>query len=134
ECPPQCIYIEKDTQKKADFLGKLQFQPKVFDIDVSVCMGCQICVEVCPFESIRMDRDFEYAKSDRFEGLLLHKEQLAKSNKYYHQIHPTEATETDAIREGKRQDHLAKERAKAEKLAQAKEAASKSQSKEPNKE
>jgi NADH-quinone oxidoreductase subunit I len=134
ECPPQCIYIEKDTQKKADFLGKLQFQPKVFDLDVSVCMGCQICVEVCPFESIRMDRDFEYAKSDRFEGLLLHKEQLAKSNKYYHQIHPTEATETDAIREGKRQDHLAKERAKAEKLAQAKEAATKAQSKEPNKE
>jgi NADH-quinone oxidoreductase subunit I len=64
----------------------------------------------------------------------LHKEQLAKSNKYYHQIHPTEATETDAIREGKRQDHLAKERAKAEKLAQAKEAATKAQSKEPNKE
>jgi len=40
----------------------------------------------------------------------------------------------DAIREGKRQDHLAKERAKAEKLAQAKEAATKAQSKEPNKE
>lgn len=123
ECPPQCIYIEKDTVKKPDFLGKMQFQPKTFDIDVSVCMGCQICVEVCPFESIRMDRDFEYAQSDRFEGLLLRKDQLAKPNKYYHSIHPTEARETDAIRDGKRQDHLAKEKAKAEKLAKAKEEA-----------
>jgi len=70
-----------------------------------------------------MDRDFEYAQSDRFEGLLLHKDQLAKPNKYYHSIHPTEARETDDIREGKRQDHLAKEKAKAEKLAKAKEEA-----------
>ncbi len=123
ECPPQCIYIEKDTVKKPDFLGKMQFQPKTVEIDVSVCLGCQICVEVCPFESIRMDRDFEYAQSDRFEGLLLRKDQLAKPNQYYHSIHPTEARETDAIRDGKRQDHLAKEKAKAEKLAKAKEEA-----------
>jgi NADH-quinone oxidoreductase subunit I len=120
ECPPQCIYIEKDTEKKPDFLGKPQFQPKIFDIDVSVCMGCQICVEVCPFESIRMDREFEYAGTDRFNDMLFTKENLAKSNSYYHQIHPTEATETDGIREDKRQAHLLKERAKAEKLAKAK--------------
>jgi NADH-quinone oxidoreductase subunit I len=123
ECPPQCIYIEKDKEKKPDFLGKMQMQPKIFDIDVSVCMGCQICVEVCPFESIRMDNDFEYAGSDRFESLLLTKDQLAKSNKYYHSIHPTEAQETDEIRVQKREDHLAKEKAKAEKLAKAKEEA-----------
>ena len=120
ECPPQCIYIEKDTKKKPDFLGKMQMQPKIFDIDFSVCMGCQICVEVCPFESIRMDNDFEYAGSDRFGTLLISKDQLAKSNDYYHSIHPTEAQETDAIREQKRIDHLAKEKAKAEKLAKAK--------------
>jgi NADH-quinone oxidoreductase subunit I len=123
ECPPQCIYIEKDTEKKPDFLGKAQFKPKVFDIDISVCMGCQICVEVCPFESIRMDREFEYAGENRFSRLILHKEDLAKSDSYYHDIHPTEASETDAVREQKRQDHLAKERAKAEKAAQAKKAA-----------
>ena len=55
ECPPQCIYIIKDTVRKPDFVGKLQFQPKVFDIDISVCMSCQICVEVCPFDAIKMD-------------------------------------------------------------------------------
>ncbi len=59
ECPPQCIYIVKDVSKKPDYLGKLQFQPKVFDIDISVCMSCQICVEVCPFDAIKMDVEYE---------------------------------------------------------------------------
>src|SRR5579862_10000064 len=31
ECPPKCIYIVKDTAKKPDYMGKMQFQPKVFD-------------------------------------------------------------------------------------------------------
>ena len=73
ECPPQCIYIVKDTDKKPDYIGKLQFQPKVFDIDISVCMSCQICVEVCPFEAIKMDTEFELSNTDRFGGLLLDK-------------------------------------------------------------
>ncbi len=49
ECPPQCIYIVKSEDKKPDYMGKPQFYPAVFDIDISVCMSCQICVEVCPF-------------------------------------------------------------------------------------
>ena len=52
ECPPQCIYIVKSDDKKPDYMGKPQFYPKTFDIDISVCMSCQICVEVCPFEAI----------------------------------------------------------------------------------
>jgi len=91
ECPPQCIYIVQDK----DANGKLIKSPKIFDIDISVCMGCQICVEVCPFESIKMDSHFELAGRDRFADLLLHREQLAKSNDYYHKIHPAEAREVD---------------------------------------
>jgi NADH-quinone oxidoreductase subunit I len=111
ECPPKCIYIVKDTTKKPDYTGKLQFQPKVFDIDTSVCMSCQICVEVCPFEAIKMDTEFELSGTDRFQGFLLNKHQLAKSNAYYHKIHPTEAGEVD--------DRLAAEKAKAEAKAKA---------------
>lgn len=111
ECPPQCIYIEKSKDKKPDALSKPQFYPAVFDIDASVCMSCQICVEVCPFEAIKMDQVFEIATADRFEGLLLRREQLAKSNEYYHQIHPTEAAAVDArLAEQKR---VAEEKAKA---------------------
>ncbi len=111
ECPPKCIYIIKDTVKKPDYIGKMQVQPKVFNIDVSVCMSCQICVEVCPFEAIKMDTEFELGNSDRFDGLLLDKHKLAKSNVYYHSIHPTEATEVD--------DRLAAEKTKAEAKAKA---------------
>src|SRR6266436_5328610 len=73
ECPPQCI-----------------------DIDISVCMSCQICVEVCPFEAIKMDKDFELSKRERFDSLLFRKQQLSKSNGYYHRIHPVEAAAVDA--------------------------------------
>lgn len=111
ECPPKCIYIEKSKDKKPDYVGKLQIYPAKFDIDISVCMSCQICVEVCPFEAIKMDTEFELATDDRFRGLLLDRHELARSNEYYHQIHPTEATAVDV--------RLAQEKAKVEAKAKA---------------
>jgi NADH-quinone oxidoreductase subunit I len=96
ECPPQCIYIIKSDDKKPDYMGKPQFYPKVFDIDISVCMSCQICVEVCPFEAIKMDKDFELSTRERFDALLMRKDDLAKSNDYYRRISPTDAAEVDA--------------------------------------
>jgi NADH-quinone oxidoreductase subunit I len=117
ECPPKCIYIDKSKDKKPDHVGKLQIYPAKFDIDISVCMSCQICVEVCPFEAIKMDSEYELATEDRFGGLLLDRHQLAKSNEYYHKIHPTEAAEVDA--------RLAEEKVKADAKAKAAAAAPK---------
>ena len=97
ECPPKCIFIEKSTDKKPDAVGKPQFYPARFNIDVSVCMSCQICVEVCPFDAIKMDNDFEASATGRFSDLLWTKDRLAKSNEYYHHIHPTEAADVDAV-------------------------------------
>jgi NADH-quinone oxidoreductase subunit I len=111
ECPPKCIYIDKSKDKKPDAVGKQQFYPAKFDIDISVCMSCQICVEVCPFDAIKMDHEFELSTDNRFGGLLLDRKELAKSNEYYHKIHPTEAAEVDA--------RLAAERAAAEAKAKA---------------
>jgi NADH-quinone oxidoreductase subunit I len=111
ECPPKCILIEKSKDKKPDAVGKQQFYPAVFDIDISVCMSCQICVEVCPFDAIKMDVDYDLPTDDRFGGLLLHKQNLAKSNEYYNTIHPTEAAAVDAA--------FAEERAKVEAKAKA---------------
>jgi NADH-quinone oxidoreductase subunit I len=111
ECPPKCIFIEKSTDKKPDHVGKQQFYPKKFNIDVSVCMSCQICVEVCPFNAIKMDVDFEQATQERFNALLIPREKLAKSNEYFHQIHPTEAAAVDA--------ELTADKVKAEAAAKA---------------
>ena len=111
ECPPKCIYIVKSKDKKPDYLGKAQFYPATFDIDLSVCMSCQICVEVCPFDAIKMDTEFELSTANRFGGLLVNRQQLARSNAHYHRIHPTEATEVD--------ERLAAEKAKAEAKAKA---------------
>ena len=111
ECPPKCILIQKSTDKKPDAVGKAQFYPTVFNIDVSVCMSCQICVEVCPFDAIKMDVEYDLSTDDRFGGLLLHKDKLAKSNEYYNKVHPTEAAAVDAA--------LADERAKADAKAKA---------------
>ncbi len=92
ECPPQCIYIVLERDEK----GKPKKHPRVFDIDISVCMSCQICVEVCPFDAIKMDQVYELSRADRFDGLLMRKTDLRKSNEYYREIHPDEAAEVDA--------------------------------------
>jgi len=43
-----------------------------------------------------MDKDFELSKRERFDALLFRKEELSKSNEYYHRIHPVEAAAVDA--------------------------------------
>jgi NADH-quinone oxidoreductase subunit I len=109
ECPPQCIYIEMERDEK----GKALKKPRVFDIDFSVCMSCQICVEVCPFDAIKMDQQFEIATTERFQALLLHRDTLAKSNAYYHQLHPTEAAAVDALLAEQKAKQAASKAAKA---------------------
>jgi NADH-quinone oxidoreductase subunit I len=109
ECPPQCIYIVL----RRDENGKPQKHPEVFDIDVSVCMSCQICVEVCPFDAIKMDREFELSSDNRYGGLLQDKKRLSKSNDYYNRIHPTEAAEVDRVLEEQKAKAEAKKKAAA---------------------
>jgi NADH-quinone oxidoreductase subunit I len=82
-------------------------------------MSCQICVEVCPFDAIKMDVEYEMSTADRFDGLLLKKQQLAKPNHYYHRIHPTEATEVDSRLAAEKAKADAKARADAEEKAKA---------------
>ena len=111
ECPPKCIYIVKSKDKKPDYKGQMQLYPAVFDIDLSVCMSCGICAEACPFESIKMDTEFELSTTDRFGGLLVNKHQLAKSNEPYQKVHPSDAAVSD--------EALAVELAKAQAKAKA---------------
>jgi NADH-quinone oxidoreductase subunit I len=58
-----------------------------------------------------MDTEFELSTDDRFGGLLLDRKQLAKSNEYYCEIHPSDATAVDA--------RLAADKVKADARARA---------------
>ena len=72
---PAAVHLHRQGHRQESRItsARPQFQPKAFDIDISVCMSCQICVEVCPFEAIKMDTTFELSNTDRFDGLLLDK-------------------------------------------------------------
>ena len=115
ECPPQCIYIEKDYDEN----GKYIKRPAIFDIDVSVCMSCQICVEVCPFDAIVMNSQFELSTPNRFGGLLVRRDDLLKSNDYYHKIHPEEAAARDEKMAAEKAAKAAKKKAAGEKAKAA---------------
>ena len=96
ECPPKCIFIEpaRDEQDRPMKAHDRTF-PKTFDIDVSVCMSCRICVDVCPFDAIEMDNQYELSSYNREHALLFQKDQLLKSADYFRGIKPTEASTVD---------------------------------------
>ncbi|MBI4354040.1 MAG: 4Fe-4S dicluster domain-containing protein [Candidatus Omnitrophica bacterium] len=97
ECPPQCIHIvgpAKDEQGRP-LKTHGRTYPLRFDIDVSICMSCRICVDVCPFDAIEMDNAHEISSGGRFQELNYTKEQLLKSADYFQKIKPTEAAVVD---------------------------------------
>jgi len=66
------VHIHREVQRQEAGLPRQgAYYPARFDIDISVCMSCQICVEVCPFEAIKMDTEFELSTTDRFGGSCL---------------------------------------------------------------
>ena len=107
ECPPACIHITgpaKDEQGRP-LKAHGRTYPLQFDIDVSICMSCRICVDVCPFVAIEMDNQYELSSTDRFEPLVFDKGHLLKSAEYFQQIKPTESATVE--------QRLAPKRAKA---------------------
>lgn len=58
-CPTQCIQVE--TEKGPD---PNKFWVAKFDIDISRCLFCGLCVEVCEPESLKHTREFEGAVLD----------------------------------------------------------------------
>jgi NADH-quinone oxidoreductase subunit I len=75
-CPVECITIETkkpppglDMGKTSDGTKKKLVVP-FFDINLTTCLYCGLCVEACPTGCIRMTKDYEYSVYDRGELLL----------------------------------------------------------------
>jgi NADH-quinone oxidoreductase subunit I len=90
-------------------------------------MNCGICAEVCPFDSIYMDGQYELSTDDRFGGLLFGLDRLSKSADYHMKLRPLEATEVATRRKADEEKKLAaaaakEAKAKADKLKKEQEA------------
>jgi len=70
ECPTWCItvesHVEDQTQEGARRPKKVQVLDE-FTIDYGLCMYCGICVEVCPFDALEWQDDYDYPARDRAE-------------------------------------------------------------------
>ena len=108
-CPPQCIWIERDTSPE----GKNLSRPKSFTVDATICMSCGLCAEFCPFDAIKMNNDYEISSYSR-DDLIYHQDKLLKPVEYYAQILPTEyaAKEEEKLRKAEAKRKKAKARAK----------------------
>ena len=104
ECPPQCINIvgpAKDAQGRPLKVNGRTY-PVEFDIDTSICMSCRICVDVCPFDAIEMDNNYELSSTERFQTMVYDKQRLLKSAEYFQSIKPSEAAVVNARLDAKK--------------------------------
>jgi NADH-quinone oxidoreductase subunit I len=121
-CPPQCIWIVRDTDEK----GKPVTRPAEFYIDAAVCMSCSFCAEFCPFDAIKMNHDYELAVYDRYPQLVYNKAELTVPIEYYAALWPTQYAEEQARMKAEAEEEARKaaEKARAaEEKAKAKAAA-----------
>jgi NADH-quinone oxidoreductase chain I len=74
-CPTRCIEINATGKGK-------QRYPDKFWIDHNLCMYCNLCVEVCPFDAITMwTGKYEFGSFQR-TGLVIDKEMMTATGFY----------------------------------------------------
>jgi len=76
------------TQAKDPATGKPVPAAANFVLEYDTCMSCGYCAEVCPFDAIKMDHDFELSTGNHPE-LDVNYDRLLRPISYYEAIAPT---------------------------------------------
>lgn len=69
-CPSQVITIKASPKKESPITGKKRQYADDFTLDLSACLQCELCVQVCGADAIQMVRQPEAPSYSR-EGLFL---------------------------------------------------------------
>lgn len=91
-CPPKVIHITQATDPKT---GKPVPAAEEFVIEYDSCMSCGYCAEVCPFDAIKMDHNYELSTPDHL-SMDVRKMDLNRPISYYTTIAPNLWSEVQA--------------------------------------
>ncbi|MCI0845537.1 MAG: NADH-quinone oxidoreductase subunit I [Chloroflexi bacterium] len=78
-CPLGIIKIVTSPSETAPLQGD-KYRLEVFDIDISRCMFCGLCVEACPYDALFMGSGFEQSSYSR-KGRVIDIDQLRQAEK-----------------------------------------------------
>ena len=83
DCPTQCMTAEmKDNPKFADDTSRRRKIVDYFEINLSRCILCQICVAVCNFDAIETSHEHELSKFQRNDNRVDLAQLLKMGNEY----------------------------------------------------
>ncbi len=116
-CPVNCIDIETVVATSDVDLGKTstgnpkRFWLTRFDIDMSKCMYCDLCVPPCPTDCIFMVPEYEYSEYDR-NDLVFHFSNLKPDMV----AEVKEKAEKEAEEKKRQKEEMARKQAEAKKM------------------